>query len=661
MESKYKQDITNTVSGLMESLNSIEDLSLDNVIDEQLTESFENIRGAIFKGVSSIKSQLELLSKVAEWDKLNISFFGETNAGKSTIIEALISGDGRSVGEGYKDFTKTINKISHKNINLMDMPGIEGREYKVIKNIHKAVNKSHIVFYVVGTNKEPEEQTISKIKRFLKDNVKVYSIINARGKPTAYKYKKELKDKNIVVVENRVKNKFIELLGRNYSGNIIVNGYLALLKSDSVKKTRFENDQVKALEIFGNKKEINDFSNIEEISNLIDSLGGDVSNEISISNTYKFIKSLGIILSQILREKKNFDSFIKEANKLTEKYLDDVDKVISKYESEIILNLDVNINSMRVELKKAISRGIDNDDSEGTIKSKLENIKEEQSNSLNKGIKNLLSSMKEEIEGKIKEFKDRMSLQMQFLNLKGDFNLESILESLEINFKYVLGQILDVGLSVWGVILAFGINPILGIVTGVFALARKIWDWFFGDIDKRKREAKSEAVNKIDSMIVKIEKDIKRDIERELITIQRNTKKPVLQLHESMKGVKNISLSIDKKISQIKESQISLSLLLMKNILGESVIFSYLDLELSEAVVIGYEVNRSIKNHLLKVFRLKRLNLYSSYSDWLKEAGIKNETKLFIANDEFNFRAINSLSLLNNSEFHFKKVVRRSN
>ncbi|WMO13613.1 GTPase domain-containing protein [Pseudoalteromonas piscicida] len=204
MESKYKQDISNQVTGLIESLNSIDDLSLDNVIDERLIESFENIRGVIFKGISNIKQHLEILSKIAEWDKLNVSFFGETNAGKSTIIEALINGDGRSIGEGYKDFTKTVNKTVHNNINLMDMPGIEGREHRVINNIHEAVNKSHIVFYVVGTNKEPEEHTISKIRKFLKDNVKVYSIINARGKPTVYKFKKELKDKNIAIVENRV-------------------------------------------------------------------------------------------------------------------------------------------------------------------------------------------------------------------------------------------------------------------------------------------------------------------------------------------------------------------------------------------------------------------------------------------------------------------------
>ena len=133
MESHYKQDILNSVSVLMVSLNNIENISMDNVIDEQLIKSFENIRGVIFKGVSNIKYHLEILSKIAEWDRLNVSFFGETNAGKSTIIESLINGDGGSIGDGYKDFTKTINKITYENINLMDMPGIEGREYRVIK------------------------------------------------------------------------------------------------------------------------------------------------------------------------------------------------------------------------------------------------------------------------------------------------------------------------------------------------------------------------------------------------------------------------------------------------------------------------------------------------------------------------------------------------
>ena len=518
----------------------------------------------------------------------------------------------------------------------------------------------HLVTYVVGTNKEPEELTISKIKKFLKDNVKVYSIINTRGKPTTYKYKKELKDKNTLIVEDRVREKFTDLLAGNYAGNVVVNGYLSLLKNNRLEP-RFKNDKEKAIGIFGNEHAIEKFSNIQDVNVIIDNLGNGIHDEIIISNTYKFLKSFGVILSKILREKKNFDSFIKETNNLTYKYLDDVENIILKYESEIHASLDVNINSMRVELKKTISKVIDNGDSESSMKSDLDTVKQKQSKKLNEDITTLLSSMKNEIEGKIKEFKNRMSLQMGFLNLKGDFNLESILESLEISFKYVLGQIVDVGLSIWGVVIAFAINPILGIVSGVLALARKIWDWFFSDPDKRKREAKSKSTKKIDSLINDIEKKIRSDLERELSKVNSNTKKPVKQLQESMKGIKNISLSIDKKISEIKLSQTNLSLLLMKEFLGENIIFSYVDLQLSEAVAVGYSVNEKVKVHLKEKLRIKNINLYSSYTEWLSKVGSKNEADIFIAKNEFDFRAVNAVSLHKGSGIKFKRVTRSEN
>jgi len=659
METQYKQNITGSVTSLITFLNSIDQLSLDTVKDERLIKSFENIRSVISKGISKIKYHLEILSKTAEWDKLNVAFFGETNAGKSTIIEALINGDGRSIGEGYKDFTKTIDLYNYNNINLIDMPGIEGRENQIIKNIQKAVNKSHVIFYVIGTNKEPEGYTISKIKNFLKDNAKVYSIINVRGKPTAYKFKKELKNKNIAIVESRIERKFSEILGNNYGCNIVVNGYLAFLRSNRIAKTRFEKDQIKALDIFGNKSKIEEFSNIREIYNLLDSFKKNIKNEIIISNTYKFIKNISVILSNILREKKNFDLFLKETNELTEKYLDEVDKIIQKYESEIMSNLEVNTNSLRVELKKAINRGIDDSDSEYSIKSKLNSIKEKQEKKLDKQIKELLSSMKIEIESKIKEFKDRMSLQIKWLNLKGDFDLKNILESLEVSFEYVIGQIIDVGLSIWGIVVAFGIHPILGIVAAVVSFVRKIWDWFFGDPDRRKSEAKSKAVNQINSMINNVEKKIKHKLKRELFSVRRNTKEPVIQLRNSMKGLKKISMEIDNKIAEIKRTLIALSTLLMKEILGDSVMFSYLDLQLSEAVVIGYEVNGDVKEHLLKMFRLKEINLYSSYQDWLNDAGNYAENKSFIAKDEFSYRAVSSLALTDIREIKFQRVERR--
>jgi len=269
--------------------------------------------------------------------------------------------------------------------------------------------------------------------------------------------------------------------------------------------------------------------------------------------------------------------------------------------------------------------------------------------------------MKDEIEDKVKEFKNRMSLQMEFLNLKGDFNLKSIMKSLEVNFKYVAGQVVDAGLSILGVVFAFAITPILGVVAGILAFARKIWDWFFGDPDKRKREAKSKAVNEIDSMISSINNEIIDSLKREFGKIKRDTEKPAEQLRKSMKGIKKISLSIDDKITEIKKFQISLSLLLMKKILSQSVIFSYVDLQISEAVVIGYGVNAIVKAHLLTMFRLAKIDLYPSYNDWLRESGTQNGATLFMARDEFDFRALNALSLHDSSALQFKKIIRKDN
>lgn len=654
---EFKNKTKIIVENFIEKLEDINELSLDNVSDEKLVQSFENIRSIIYEGISKIKKNVEVLIKIAEWDKLNISFFGETNAGKSTILEALINGNGISIGEGYKDFTKKVNQVSYSNVNLMDMPGIEGREYKVIKNIKKAVRKSHIVLYVIGTNKEPEEETIKKIKGFLKDNMKVYTIINVRGRPSMYKYKKELVDDDICLVEKRIKDKFRKILGNNYAENIIINGHLALLRNKKILGTRFENDQIKAIEIFGNQEKIEEFSNINQIEKLIENLSVDINEEIKISNTYKFLKSFGNILSKILKEKKDFDVLIREIQNLINKYLMDIDKIIEKYESEINLHLEKSINNIKVDLKKVINESIDNNYSESKIKATLNEIKAKKSNDLNVGIKKILTEMKSEIEGKIKEFETRINLQMKFINLKGDFNIGSILESLRIDFKYILGQIVDIGFSIWGIIVAFAVNPIVGIIAGVFAIARKFWDWLVGDSDKRKRDAKKEAVREIDKTILKMHRKVKEDMEREFKQINANTKKPAILLKRSMQATKNISISLDSQISEIKKSQNELSLLLVKEFLGEEVSFAYLDLQLSEAVIIGYEVNDEVKEHIKRKFRLEKVSLYSSYFEWLNNAG-KHCDKIFTANSEFNFRAIKVKILYDKEGINIKKVKR---
>nr|WP_242664114.1 GTPase [Helicobacter pylori] len=120
--------------------------------------------------------ELESLKNNEEWENFTIAFYGETNAGKSTLIECLrlffkeqskinqqehfkrlystyqnnyqnderkkqnilkelhSLQDGAIIGDGRSDFTtKTKSytlKHGNKTFTLLDVPGIEGREKK---------------------------------------------------------------------------------------------------------------------------------------------------------------------------------------------------------------------------------------------------------------------------------------------------------------------------------------------------------------------------------------------------------------------------------------------------------------------------------------------------------------------------------------------------
>lgn len=178
----------------------------------------------------------------AEFDTFVIAFYGETNAGKSTIIEALRIyfdeaskqkeraefdknykrykaydkgffgkilaffmpflkakaleksikfSDGVIIGDGRSDFTgkSQIYHFDDKDIkfDILDVPGIEGKENAVIDEILKATKKAHCVFYITREPKPPQKGdspsgeskgTIEKIKEHLGAQTEVFSVFN---------------------------------------------------------------------------------------------------------------------------------------------------------------------------------------------------------------------------------------------------------------------------------------------------------------------------------------------------------------------------------------------------------------------------------------------------------------------------------------------------
>ncbi|GAB2897258.1 hypothetical protein GCM10027202_26310 [Microvirgula curvata] len=85
-----KQDFNNLYSDVSESIATamaeIATLKVEHKDGKQeLSNIMEKLRGI----QARFDDELSLLERHAEWDKFTLAFFGETNAGKSTIIESL--------------------------------------------------------------------------------------------------------------------------------------------------------------------------------------------------------------------------------------------------------------------------------------------------------------------------------------------------------------------------------------------------------------------------------------------------------------------------------------------------------------------------------------------------------------------------------------------
>ncbi|WP_232261646.1 GTPase [Helicobacter pylori] len=138
--------------------------------------------------------ELESLKNNEEWENFTIAFYGETNAGKSTLIECLrlffkeqskvdqqerfkrlystyqnnyqnderkkqailnelhSLQDGAIIGDGRSDFTlKTrsyLFQYNHQNFTLLDVPGIEGDEKKLFSKF-LTLHKKPMLFFML--------------------------------------------------------------------------------------------------------------------------------------------------------------------------------------------------------------------------------------------------------------------------------------------------------------------------------------------------------------------------------------------------------------------------------------------------------------------------------------------------------------------------------
>ncbi len=268
--------------------------------NQEALELFKNLESEGLKELESLKNN-------EEWENFTIAFYGETGAGKSTLIECLRMffkeqskvvqqerfkrlysnyqnnyqnderkkqailneltslQDGAIIGDGRSDFTLETKSYTLKHNNqsfvLLDVPGIEGNEKKVKQQISNATQKAHAIFYVTKTPNPPQkreerkEGTIEKIQRQLGSQTEVWAIFNKPiNNPRA------LKDGLINESEKEslkiLNEKMGAILGKHYKGYKAVSAQMAFygLAQALIPESDFYKNKQKFLEVFKEEK-----------------------------------------------------------------------------------------------------------------------------------------------------------------------------------------------------------------------------------------------------------------------------------------------------------------------------------------------------------------------------------------------------------------------
>lgn len=334
--------------------------------------------------------ELESLKNNEEWENFTIAFYGETGAGKSTLIECLRMffkerskvdqqerfkrlystyqnnyqnderkkqnilnelhslQDGAIIGDGRSDFTLKIQSYSfqynHQNFTLLDVPGIEGNEKKVIDQISNATQKAHAIFYVTKTPTPPQKGeegkrgTIEKIQKQLDSQTEVWTIFNKPiNNPRALKDRliNESEKESLKILNKEMKN----ILGKHYMGHKVVSAQMAFygLASALIPESDFYKNKQKFLEVFKEEEWLLYKSRFQPLAEFIaEALLENSRKKIIESNCNKALKVVEELQKAIKTTiEKRIDPMIKEAQEHQQEARYNLDRSTEKF----ILNL----------------------------------------------------------------------------------------------------------------------------------------------------------------------------------------------------------------------------------------------------------------------------------------------------------------------------------
>ncbi|MCQ2862256.1 50S ribosome-binding GTPase [Helicobacter pylori] len=548
--------------------------------------------------------ELESLKNNEEWENFTIAFYGETGAGKSTLIECLrlffkeqskvvqqerfkrlystyqnnyqndernkqailnelhSLQDGAIIGDGRSDFTLKIRSYSfqynHQNFILLDVPGIEGSEQKVIDQISNATKKAHAIFYVTKTPNPPQKGeegkrgTIEKIQRQLDSQTEVWTIFNKPiNNPRAFKdgLIDESEKESLKILNKEMKN----ILGKHYKGYKAVSAQMAFydLAQALIPGTDFDKNKQKFLDFFKEEEWLLYKSRFQQLGEFItEVLLKNSRNKIIESNCNKALKAIEKLQKAIVNTiDRQIDPTIREIKNHQQEAHFDLDRSKEKFISDLEKSAFSKINQFesdfRKEMHERIERGIGNGELKIMLKHELQKGMEKLRENIKRRSNECKERFIEEIKKDIEQFEERIKdslIMLDHINIDSgfdfSFNIDSGINKIGL-FASIGGLALLLATPVLGEFALIG-----GLVLGTIGIFKSVWSFF--DSDYKKSQQKKEVDKNLHQICEKIAEDVKSRLESR----KKDIREKIEKLKANLRPVDNY----ERMKRQLKEA-----------------------------------------------------------------------------------------------------------
>ena len=266
-----------------------------------------------------------------------------------------------------------------------------------------------------------------------------------------------------------------QIFADRYTARLNLNAYLAFVaahRASGFLSEQHQRDRELTAEIFGSIDKAATFSGIGQLVSKLDELMREAQPRILWGNGFKAITALGDVSSNFSKAASSLDDATKLWNKAIRDAKAESSLAINRSRAKAKQTILSRLSRLSIELKATFQEGVDSGLSSSALESKFQSAIKSVEPDLRDIIDGALNALREDLKVEMDRLHERMNVRL----FVADFDLPDMDEILRGVSQSVGREVVDVILSILGVVLAALFHKVLAIVTLIVAAVRKIWE-----------------------------------------------------------------------------------------------------------------------------------------------------------------------------------------